>query len=64
MEVDGDAFQSQQQVLRARHIKKRALKKKAFSVSFNEKDLRYSFIPNYLTFFDRNPPSIQRRATI
>ena len=27
----------------ARHIKKKALKNKALSVSFNEKDLRFSF---------------------
>lgn len=27
----------------ARHIKKRALRNKALSVSFNEKDLRFSF---------------------
>ncbi|KAI3788074.1 hypothetical protein L2E82_00715 [Cichorium intybus] len=40
MEVDEDALQSHQQVVQARHSKKRALKKKAFSVSFNEKDLR------------------------
>ncbi|KAI3732067.1 hypothetical protein L1987_63264 [Smallanthus sonchifolius] len=36
MEVDGDDAQSQ---LQAHHIKKRSLKNKALSVSFNEKDL-------------------------
>lgn len=39
MEEEGDALQSQQQVVQARHIKKRSLKNKALSVSFNEKDL-------------------------
>lgn len=37
MEVEGD--ESQQHVVQARHIKKRALKNKALSVSFSEKDL-------------------------
>ncbi|KAI3718830.1 hypothetical protein L6452_19714 [Arctium lappa] len=37
MEVDGD--ESQQQAVQARHIKKRALKNKALSVSFSEKGL-------------------------
>lgn len=46
---------------RARHIKKRALKNKALSVSFNEKDLRFAFklhtnlvnrlIGNFVCFF-------------
>ncbi|KAD7117232.1 hypothetical protein R6Q59_006190 [Mikania micrantha] len=39
MEVEGDDVQSQQHVVQAHHIKKRALKNKALSVSFNEKDL-------------------------
>ncbi|KAI3498847.1 hypothetical protein L1887_34633 [Cichorium endivia] len=38
MEEEGDALRSQQ-VVQAHHIKKRALKNKALSVSFNEKDL-------------------------
>ncbi|KAK9065330.1 hypothetical protein SSX86_016713 [Deinandra increscens subsp. villosa] len=39
MEVEGDDEQSQQHVVQAHHIKKRALKNKALSVSFSEKDL-------------------------
>ncbi|KAI3818758.1 hypothetical protein L1987_12575 [Smallanthus sonchifolius] len=39
MEVEGDDEQSHQHVVQAHHIKKRALKNKALSVSFNEKDL-------------------------
>lgn len=56
MEADGDGLESEVQ---AHHIKKRALKNKALSVSFNEKDLWYDFFI-FLYCFDANVKSSHR----
>lgn len=36
--------------VRGRHIKKRALRNKSLSVSFDEKDLKYVFLPPFFLY--------------